>query len=83
LTPPEHGHTLSQLRDTSAIRARNPMRQKDGNDLFLLVGVWVALFVVTSRPLGHLMAFAFEADETYGQQLLFALVVLAVVLMVY
>ena len=59
------------------------MRLKDGNDLFLLVGVWLALFVVVSRPLGRLMAFAFEADETYGQQLLSALVILAVVLTIH
>lgn len=59
------------------------MRISDGNDLFLLVGVWLALFVVISRPLGRLMAFAFEANETYGQQLLSALVILAVVLTVH
>lgn len=56
---------------------------KDGNDLFLLVGVWVALFVIVSRPLGRLMALAFEADETYGQQLLSAVVILAAVLTVH
>jgi diguanylate cyclase (GGDEF)-like protein len=59
------------------------VRLKDGNDLFLLVGVWVALFVIVSRPLGRLMALAFEADETYGQQLLSALVILAVVLTIH
>ena len=59
------------------------MRLKDGNDLFLLVGVWLALFVVVSRPLGRLMALAFEADESYGQQLLSALVILAVVLTIH
>ena len=59
------------------------MRLKDGNDLFLLVGVWLALFVIVSRPLGRLMALAFEADESYGQQLLSALVILSVVLTVH
>lgn len=59
------------------------MRLKDGNDLFLLVGVWLALFVVVSRPLGRLMALAFEANESYGQQLLSALVILSVVLTVH
>lgn len=59
------------------------MRLKDGNDLFLLVGVWAALFVIVSRPLGRLMALAFEANESYGQQLLSALVILAVVLTIH
>ncbi|MDA1184372.1 MAG: GGDEF domain-containing protein [Acidobacteria bacterium] len=59
------------------------MRLKDGNDLFLLVGVWVALFVIVSRPLGRLISLAFEANESYGQQLLSALVILAVVLTVH
>ena len=59
------------------------MRLKDTNDLFLLVGVWLALFVIVSRPLGRLMALAFDANESYGQQLLSALVILAVVLTVH
>ena len=83
MTAPQRGHTLSNLREASGTSDRNSMRLKDGNDLFLLVGVWLALFVVVSRPPGRLMAFAFEADETYGQQLLSALVILAVVLTVH
>ncbi len=83
MTAPHRGHTLSHLRETSGTSDRNSMRLKDGNDLFLLVGVWLALFVVVSRPPGRLMAFALEADDTYGQQLLSALVLLAVVLTVH
>ena len=59
------------------------MRLRDGNELFVLVGVWLALFVLVSRPLGRITALAFEANETYGQQLLSALVILAVVLTVH
>ena len=44
------------------------------------MGVWLALFVVVSRPLGRLMALVFEVDESYGQQLLSKLVILSVVL---
>ena len=56
------------------------MRLIRGNDLFLLLGVWIALFTIVSQPLGRALAFVYEVDQSRGQQLLPALVILAVVL---
>ena len=55
------------------------MRLIKGNDLFLLLGVWTALFTIVSRPFGNALAYAYEVDQNRGLQLLPALVILAVV----
>jgi len=83
LTARRRGLTLANPRDVFLNAAWVPVGLKDGNDLFLLVGVWIALVVIVSRPLGRLMALAFQADDSYSQQLLSALVILAVVLTVH
>lgn len=57
------------------------MRLIGRHDLFLLLGVTIALFTIVSRPLGRLLAYAYEVDESRGQQLLPGLVILAVVFM--
>jgi hypothetical protein len=49
------------------------------NDLFLLVGLAVALFAIVSRPLGRVLTLAHDIDESRGLQLLPGLVILAVV----
>jgi diguanylate cyclase (GGDEF)-like protein len=55
------------------------MRLINRNDLFLLIGVSIALFAIVSRPLGRVLAYAYEVDESRGQQLLPGVVILAVV----
>lgn len=57
------------------------MRLISRNDLFLLIGLAIALFAIVSRPLGRLVAFAQDLGERSGLQLLPALVILAVVFM--
>jgi diguanylate cyclase (GGDEF)-like protein len=57
------------------------MRLISRNDLFLLLGLTVALFAIVSRPLGRVLAFAQDIDESRGLQLLPGLVILAVVFM--
>lgn len=51
------------------------------NDIFLLLGLTVALFAISSRPLARLLDYAREIEESWGLQLLPGLVILAVVLM--
>ena len=55
------------------------MRLIGRNDLFLLVGVSAALFTIVSRPLGRILAYAYEVDQSRGQQLLPGLVILTAV----
>ena len=55
------------------------MRLIKGNDLLLLLGVWTALFTIVSQPLGRLLAYAYEVDQSRGLQLLPALIILAAV----
>ena len=55
------------------------MRLIGRNDLFLLVGVSAALFTIVSRPLGRVLAYAYEVDQSRGQQLLPGLVILTAV----
>lgn len=57
------------------------MRLIGRNDLFLLLGLTVALFAIVSRPLGHALAYANDIEESLGLQLLPGLVILAVVFM--
>lgn len=57
------------------------MRLIDRNDLFLLIGLTVALFTIVSRPLGLVVDYAREADHSFGLQLVPGLVILAVVFM--
>ena len=57
------------------------MRLINRHDLFLLLGVSSALFAIVSRPLGRVLAYAYEVDESRGQQLPPGLVILTVVLM--
>ena len=59
------------------------MRLIGRNDLFLLLGLAVALFVIVSRPLGRVLAFVQEVDDSWGLQLLPGLVILAVVFMLH
>jgi diguanylate cyclase (GGDEF)-like protein len=51
------------------------------NDLFLLVGLTIALFAIFSGPLGRALDYAHEIDQSRGIQLLPGLVILAVVFM--
>jgi len=53
------------------------MRLISRNDLFLLLGLAVALFAIVSRPLGRLLAYAQDIGESSGLQLLPGLVILA------
>ncbi|MBI2829420.1 MAG: GGDEF domain-containing protein [Acidobacteria bacterium] len=57
------------------------MRLIGRNDLFLLLGLAVALFAIVSRPLGRVLAYAHNIDQSTGLQLLPGLVILAVVFM--
>lgn len=57
------------------------MRLISRNDLFLLLGLTIALFAIVSQPLGRVLAYAYEVDERRGLQLLPGLVILAVVFM--
>jgi diguanylate cyclase (GGDEF)-like protein len=59
------------------------MRLIGRNDLFLLLGLTVALFAIFSRPLARGLDWAREIDRSWGLQLLPGLVILAVVLMVH
>ena len=40
------------------------------NDLFLLLGLAVALFAITSRPIGRALVYAQEIERSMGLQLL-------------
>jgi diguanylate cyclase (GGDEF)-like protein len=51
------------------------------NDVFLLLGLSVALFTIFSRPLARVLDYAREIDQSWGLQLVPGLVILAVVLM--
>ena len=42
------------------------MRLIGRNDLFLLLGLAVALFAIVSRPLGRVLAFVQEIDDSWG-----------------
>jgi diguanylate cyclase (GGDEF)-like protein len=53
------------------------MRLIGRNDLFLLAGLGIALFAITSRPIGRALVFAQEAERSMGLQLLPGLVILA------
>jgi diguanylate cyclase (GGDEF)-like protein len=55
------------------------MRLVGRNDLFLLLGLAIALFAITSRPIGSALAYAQEVERSWGLQLLPGLVILAVV----
>lgn len=59
------------------------MRIFGRNDVFLLGGLAVALWVVTSRQLGTLLDRAREIDHSRGLQLVPALVILAVVFLIH
>ncbi len=53
------------------------MRLVARNDLVLVLGLSLALFVIFSRPLAQLLAYVRQIEETHGLQLLPALVILA------
>ena len=53
------------------------MRIIGRNDLFLLLGLAVALFAITSRPIGRALVYAQEIERSMGLQLLPGLVILA------
>ena len=55
------------------------MRLISRNDVFLLGGLGVALFVLFSGALGHILDFAHQVDQSHGVRLLPALVILAAV----
>ena len=55
------------------------MRLIGRNDLFLLLGLTVALFAIFSRPLARALEWAREIDRSWGLQLVPGLVILAVV----
>jgi diguanylate cyclase (GGDEF)-like protein len=55
------------------------MRMIGRNDLFLLLGLAIALFAITSRPIGRALAYVQEVERSMGLQLLPGLVILAVV----
>jgi diguanylate cyclase (GGDEF)-like protein len=55
------------------------MRMIGRNDVFLLSGLAVALFAITSRPIGRALAYVQEVERGIGLQLLPGLVILAVV----
>ena len=58
-----------------------PMRLIGRNDLFLLLGLTIALFAIVSRPLARVLDYAREIDRSWGLQLVPGLVILAVVFM--
>lgn len=58
-----------------------PVRVIGRNDLFLLLGLTVALFAIVSRPLARVLDYAREIDRSWDLQLLPGLVILAVVFM--
>jgi diguanylate cyclase (GGDEF)-like protein len=49
------------------------------NDIVLMVGLTVALFVIFSRPVAHLLDYVRDIEETHGLHLLPALVILATI----
>jgi diguanylate cyclase (GGDEF)-like protein len=53
------------------------MRIVGRNDLFLLLGLAIALFAITSRPIGRALVYAQEIERSMGLQLLPGLVILA------
>ena len=55
------------------------MRLISRNDVFLLGGLGVALFVFFSGALGHILDLAHQVDQSHGVRLLPALVILAAV----
>jgi len=55
------------------------MRLISRNDLFLLLGLTVALFAIFSQPLARVLEYAREIDRGWGLQLVPGLVILAVV----
>jgi diguanylate cyclase (GGDEF)-like protein len=55
------------------------MRIIGRNDLFLLLGLAIALFAITSKPIGRAVAYVQEVERSLGLQLLPGLVILAVV----
>jgi diguanylate cyclase (GGDEF)-like protein len=55
------------------------MRLFGRNDVALLAGLTIALIVVFSRPIGHLLDYAREMEQATGLQLLPALIILATV----
>ena len=57
------------------------MRLIGRNDLFLLLGLTLALFAIFSGPLGRVLDYAHQIDQSRGLQLLPGLVILAVVFM--
>lgn len=59
------------------------MRLVSRNDVFLLGGLAIALFVLLSGPLGRALDMAHEIDRNRGLQLLPALVILAAVFMLH
>lgn len=57
------------------------MRLIGRHDLFLLLGLTAALFTIISRPLGRVVDYAREVDQSWGLQLVPGVVILAVVFM--
>ena len=57
------------------------MRLIGRNDLFLLLGLTVALFAIVSRPLARVLDYVRDVERDWGLQLLPGLVILAVVFM--
>lgn len=57
------------------------MRLIGRSDLFLLVGLTIALFAIFSRPLARALDYAYQVDQARGFHLLPGLIVLAVVYM--
>src|SRR5262245_38270457 len=55
------------------------MRLIGRNDVFLLVGLAIALFAIFSGPLGRLLEFVSQIDDARGYRLLPGRVILAVV----
>lgn len=53
------------------------MRLIARNDMVLIAGLTIAVFVIFSRPLGQLLEYIRRIEETHGLQLLPALVILA------
>src|SRR5688572_27838325 len=58
---------------------RGIMRFVGRNDLVLVAGLTLALFVIFSRPLAQLLDYVRQIQETHGLQLLPALVILATI----
>ena len=59
------------------------MRLIGRNDVFLLVGLAIALFAIFSGPLGRLLDFVSQIDDARGYRLLPGLVILAVVYIIH